>query len=124
MHDFAFDKCKLREDAAALLNPGDAASLYKASLLLKNELDQSNDANTHLALAWTLTEVAKSGVFIDDVLKDSSDARYHLKKAVEIDPDIRGGKSFFQLAHDTIATYLRSKDFVESFKGTDELAQD
>ncbi|MBU2994416.1 hypothetical protein Q4555_06415 [Octadecabacter sp. 1_MG-2023] len=88
MTKYPFDLEALSDAAQALL----AANCFKHSYELANQLRDDVKAgpnpNSLTALAWVLTEIVESGVYVDDLWNDIQEARDALAAALGLDPEL------------------------------------
>lgn len=111
MSQFPFQVDGLSETAKDLMVASDAGGRLKLANQLREDVKLLPKPNNHIALAWTLTEVVGTGVFIDDVWSDIQEAQKSLDCALALDPDLTNAPLFAEQQDRTGAILDRVAEF-------------
>ncbi|TRD18359.1 hypothetical protein [Palleronia caenipelagi] len=107
MNEYPFNVEELSDAAQTLLAENDSAQSYRLAVQIRDDIKAGPNPNYLVALAWTLTEIVESGVFIDDLWIDIQEAQEALTAAVVLNPELMRVDSFVAQQKRTSSVYDR-----------------
>lgn len=91
---YPFDPEELSDAAQALLAADGSTHRFNLANQLRDDAKTGTNPSCLIALAWTLTEIVESGVYVDDLWNDIQEAQKALHAALVLDPELMRNGSF------------------------------
>lgn len=113
MSAYPFNPDDLSNAAKEAMAASDDAGRLKLANQLRADLKAFPNTTNHIALAWTLTEIVESGVFIDDLWSDIQEAQASLEQALVLDPKLESDAAFIEQHEKTDILLGRVAEFEE-----------
>lgn len=114
MTNYPFDPEDLSPDAQALLSASAPTTRLSLADQLRADVEAERNAVNFVALAWTLTEIVKSEVYVDDLWNDIQDAKEALDTALVLEPELMHNGPFVEQQERTGVVYDRIHKFEQA----------
>lgn len=92
----------------------DSAGRLRLASQLRDDAKVGPNPNSLIALAWTLTEIVESGVYVDDLWDDIQEAQKALDDAVAIEPELMPNDLFVRQQERTAIIHDRVRKFEQA----------
>lgn len=114
MTTYPFDPEELSDAARALLAADGSTQRFNLANQLRDDAMRGTNPSCLVALAWTLTEIVESGVYVDDLWNDIQEAQKALDTALALDPELVRNGPFFEQQERTSIVHDRVYKFEQA----------